>query len=67
MKTIKRGGKLKGLGRNDYFMSMGVRPGEIDWKRKLNTFLRENKKEIKKILEDFGVPTIPMRKGIKED
>jgi quinoprotein dehydrogenase-associated probable ABC transporter substrate-binding protein len=67
MKTIKREGKLKGLGRNDYFMSMGVRAGEIDWKRKLNTFLRENKKEVKKILEDYGIPTIPMRDKSKRD
>jgi len=67
MKTIKRKGKLKGLGRNDYFMSMGVRAGEIDWKRKLNTFLRENKKEIKKILENYGIPTIPMKTERKKD
>ena len=48
-------------------MSMGVRAGEIDWKRKLNTFLRENKKEVKKILEDYGIPTIPMRDKSKRD
>ncbi len=39
-----------------YSMSMAVRYGEKEWKEKINQLIDENRKEIRQILEDFGVP-----------
>lgn len=50
-----------GQGRMDYFMSMGVRQGEINWKHTINALLRENSDEINAILLDYGVPLLQMR------
>jgi quinoprotein dehydrogenase-associated probable ABC transporter substrate-binding protein len=50
-----------GLGRMDYFMSMGVREGEINWKHAINALLRENRDEINAILLEYGVPLLKMR------
>lgn len=44
--------------RMGYRITMGVRPSDQVWKRTLNTVIRENQKEINKILLDFGVPLI---------
>ena len=41
-----------------YRMSMAVRYGEKAWKEKINQLLKENKKEIDKILLDYGVPFV---------
>lgn len=37
-------------------ITMGVRPGEKVWQRKLNSLIRRNKKEINALLVDAGVP-----------
>ena len=39
-------------------ITMGVRQGEADWKRKLNSLIRRNQKEIDGILRDAGVPLL---------
>ena len=39
-------------------ITMGVRQGEVVWKRKLNSLLRKSQAEIDAILTEFGVPLI---------
>lgn len=39
-------------------ITMGVRQGELVWKRKLNSMIRKNQAEIDKILADYGVPLL---------
>lgn len=46
----------KGAPRMFYRITMGVRQGELVWKRKLNSLIRRNQKEIDAILRDYGVP-----------
>ena len=50
-----------------YRITMGVRQGELVWKRKLNSLIRRNQKEIDAILIDAGVPLIAdMGDSLKE-
>lgn len=50
-----------------YRITMGVRQGELVWKRKLNSLIRRNQKEIDAILMDAGVPLInDMGQGLKD-
>jgi quinoprotein dehydrogenase-associated probable ABC transporter substrate-binding protein len=44
--------------RMSYRITMGVRASDQNWKRELNTLIRENQKDINKILLDFGVPLL---------
>ncbi len=39
-------------------VSMGVRQGEDDWKRKINTVLRKRKDDIEKVLREYDVPLL---------
>jgi len=41
-----------------YRITMGVRQGELVWKRKLNSLIRRNQDEINAILREFGVPLV---------
>lgn len=41
-----------------YRITMGVRPGEDQWKRTLNSEIRKVQPEIDQILADFGVPLL---------
>jgi len=41
-----------------YRITMGVRASDQNWKRQLNTLIRENQKEINAILLEFGVPLL---------
>lgn len=41
-----------------YRITMGVRQGDLVWKRKLNSLLRRNKDEINAILREYGVPLV---------
>lgn len=41
-----------------YRITMGVRPGEQDWKRELNSLIRRNQAEIDAILAGAGVPLV---------
>lgn len=42
----------------DYRITMGVRQGEKEWQRKLNSLIRRNQKEIDAILAEAGVPLL---------
>ncbi len=48
-------------GRLNFMITMGIRPNELDWKRKINRLLRENKTEIDAILAEYGIP--PMKRS----
>lgn len=48
----KRGPKMA------FRITFGVRPTEIEWKRQLNDFIKENQSEINAILIEYGVPII---------
>lgn len=39
-------------------VSMGVRHGEDDWKRKINTVIRKRKDDIEKVLREYDVPLL---------
>ncbi len=41
-----------------YRVTLGIRPGEDEWKRQLNSLLRRNQAEIDEILTGFGVPIV---------
>ena len=41
-----------------YRITMGVRQGELAWKRKLNSLIRRNQERIDDILTDYGVPLV---------
>ena len=50
-----------------YRITMGVRRGELEWKRKLNSLIRKNQGEIDRILADYGVPLLDdMGQHVKE-
>lgn len=50
--------KEDGAPRLFYRITLGVRRGELVWKRKLNSLLRRNKAEINAILRDYNVPLV---------
>jgi quinoprotein dehydrogenase-associated probable ABC transporter substrate-binding protein len=47
-----------GAPRMFYRITMGVRQGELVWKRKLNSLIRRNQAEIDAILAEYGVPLV---------
>ncbi|MDB5396829.1 MAG: methanol oxidase [Rhodospirillales bacterium] len=44
--------------RLDYHISMGVRVGEPDWRRRVNQAIQKRQTEIAAILTDYGVPLL---------
>lgn len=48
----------KGGQRMIYRITMGVRPSDQNWKRTLNTFIRDNQADINRLLLDYGVPLL---------
>ena len=51
-----------------FTVAMAVRHGEKEWKDKVNQLIAENQAEINAILEDYGVPLLPLEKiEIQED
>ncbi|MEM7505194.1 MAG: substrate-binding domain-containing protein [Pseudomonadota bacterium] len=50
--------KEEGSPRLFFRVTLGVRQGEIKWKRKLNSLLRRHKDEIDAILTSYGVPIV---------
>jgi quinoprotein dehydrogenase-associated probable ABC transporter substrate-binding protein len=53
--------------RLNYRITMGVRQGELVWKRKLNSLIRKNQDGIDAILTEYGVPLLDdMGKNLKE-
>jgi quinoprotein dehydrogenase-associated probable ABC transporter substrate-binding protein len=47
--------------RMDYYIAMGVRPGETRWKNEIDTLIRDNKDAIQAILKDYHVPVLDLR------
>jgi quinoprotein dehydrogenase-associated probable ABC transporter substrate-binding protein len=47
--------------RLDFYITMGVRPGESDWKNRINGLIRDNQDAITAILKDYGVPLLDAR------
>jgi quinoprotein dehydrogenase-associated probable ABC transporter substrate-binding protein len=41
-----------------YYVGMGVRPADQNWKRQLNRLIQENQPAINRILLDYGVPLL---------
>jgi mxaJ protein len=41
-----------------YRITMGVRPSDQNWKRTLNSVIKDNQDEINKLLKQFGVPLV---------
>ena len=51
-----------------FTVAMAVRHGEKEWKDTVNQLIAENQAEINAILEDYGVPLLPLEKiEIRED
>ena len=44
----------------EYQISMAVRYGEKAWKEQVNQLIEDNQDEINQILDDFGVPRLPI-------
>jgi quinoprotein dehydrogenase-associated probable ABC transporter substrate-binding protein len=44
--------------RLDFRITMGVRPNEPEWKRKINSLIRKKQPEITQILLEYGVPLL---------
>jgi quinoprotein dehydrogenase-associated probable ABC transporter substrate-binding protein len=44
--------------RMDFYITMGVRPNEVEWKREINRLIDHNKDGILAILKDYGVPLL---------
>jgi len=44
--------------RLDFYITMGVRPGENKWKNQINDLIRQNQTKIAGILHDYGIPTL---------
>jgi len=53
----------QGWGRMDFYTTMGVRDGETDWKKKLNKFIKENQKDIDRILAKHSIPILSLKPG----
>jgi mxaJ protein len=53
--------KERGGQRMTYRITMGVRPSDQEWKRTLNTYIREHQDEINKLLLDYHVPLLDER------
>lgn len=47
--------------RLDFYITMGVRPGESDWKNRINGLIRDNQDAITAILKEYGVPLLDAR------
>ena len=51
-----------------FTVAMAVRHGEQEWRDKVNQLIAENQAEMNVIMEDFGVPLLPLEKiEIRED
>ncbi|MGQ0672135.1 MAG: quinoprotein dehydrogenase-associated putative ABC transporter substrate-binding protein [Hyphomicrobium sp.] len=47
-----------GLPKLEYRITMGVRAGEVSWKRQVNDIIKKRQGDIDKVLLDYGVPLI---------
>jgi quinoprotein dehydrogenase-associated probable ABC transporter substrate-binding protein len=46
----------EGTNRMDFHIAMGVRPGEAEWRRRINQAIERHKDEIRRVLVDYGIP-----------
>jgi len=44
--------------RMDFYITMGVRPNEIEWKRQVDGLIKDNRDGIQAILKDYGIPLL---------
>ena len=51
----------------DYQIAMAVRYGEAAWKNEINALITEHRDEIDAILDDFGVPRLPLVESAGRD
>ncbi|NKB36779.1 MAG: quinoprotein dehydrogenase-associated putative ABC transporter substrate-binding protein [Gammaproteobacteria bacterium] len=51
----------------DYNMSMAVRYGENKWKGAVNELINRNKDKIKAILDDYGIPVVPVKQSAEDN
>ncbi|MBI2994854.1 MAG: quinoprotein dehydrogenase-associated putative ABC transporter substrate-binding protein [Gammaproteobacteria bacterium] len=51
----------------EFSMAMAIRFGEKEWRQKVNDLIHENQQEIDKILQDFGIPLLPLKKSEQRD
>ena len=51
----------------EFSVAMAVRYGEKEWKDQVNRLIAENQAEINAILEDYGVPLLPLKKSPRRD
>jgi len=51
----------------EFSMAMAVRFGEKDWMKKVNGLIHDNQQEIDKILQEFGIPLLPLKKSEQRD
>ncbi len=42
----------------DFYITMGVRHGELEWKHRLNDFIRDNREAIRDLLLSYDVPLL---------
>jgi quinoprotein dehydrogenase-associated probable ABC transporter substrate-binding protein len=47
--------------RMDFYITMGVRPNETEWKREINGLIKDNEDRIVSILKDYGIPLLDAR------
>lgn len=47
----------------EFSIAMAVRFGEKEWKHTVDELIRSNHKEINEILQEFGVPMLPLKKS----
>jgi quinoprotein dehydrogenase-associated probable ABC transporter substrate-binding protein len=53
--------------RFEFSIAMGVRHGDDEWLQRVNRLIHENEAEINAILEEYGVPLLPLKKTPKKD
>ncbi|PZQ11627.1 MAG: quinoprotein dehydrogenase-associated putative ABC transporter substrate-binding protein [Ancylobacter novellus] len=58
--------KEKGQPPMIYRLTFGVRPGEDNWKHRLNDFIAKHQKEIDQILSDYGVPLVDEQDNVRQ-
>ena len=49
---------VPGTSKVDYRITMGVRQGESNWKRRLNEIIKKRQGDIDKVLLEYGVPLL---------
>lgn len=58
--------KEKGTPPMIYRMTFGVRPGEDNWKHRLNDFISKRQPDIDRILSDYGVPLVDEQDNVRQ-